>query len=453
MISQWRKVYFVGIGGIGMSALARYFNARGVAVSGYDRTPTPLTARLQSEGIEVRFDIDVATLPTDVDAVIRTPAIGDAHLELVFFRERGIPVYKRAEVLGAITSASRTLAVAGTHSKTTVSSMIAHLLASSPVGCTAFLGGVAANYGSNFIGGTSDNAVVEADEYDRSFLHLHPALAVITAVDPDHLEIYGDLSAIEDSFVQFTNQIESGGALVLRHGLHVRSRIRTDRVYTYGIDEPEADFIATNLRFDGRTCYFDVRSPIASLTDLRLEVPGYHNVENATAAIAIAQLMGAEQADIAAALATYLGVARRFEYIVDTADLVFIDDYAHHPREVEAVLTSVRAMYPGRRITAIFQPHLFTRTRDFAAEFADSLSLADETLLLDIYPAREEPIEGVTSQMLLERMNGSEHALVSKEALQEHLLAKRPDVLLTIGAGDISALVGPLSGALTSRPR
>ncbi|MFU8802585.1 MAG: UDP-N-acetylmuramate--L-alanine ligase [Bradymonadaceae bacterium] len=448
MANEWRNVYFVGIGGIGMSALARYFNTRGVKVSGYDRTPTALTALLQAEGIEVRFTEDVDSLPEGIDLVVRTPAIADSHLELVYFREQGFPILKRAQVLGALTQGRPTLAVAGTHGKTTVSSMIAHLLHASPVGCTAFLGGIATNYQTNFIGGESENAVVEADEYDRSFLHLHPDIAVITAVDPDHMEIYGDLAAIEDAFLEFSSQIKPGGALVLRHGLPIEARVSPDRLYTYGTNEAGADFQARNLQFGGRVCGFDLISPVENISGLRLKVPGYHNVENATAAIAVAQLMGAGADDIRKALSSYEGVARRFEYVIDTPELVFIDDYAHHPKEVEAVLTSVRDLYPDRRITAVFQPHLFTRTRDFADEFAASLSLADEVMLLDIYPAREEPIEGVTSTMLIERMRDCKRDLVSKDELTRRLLDRRPQVLLTIGAGDIGALIGPLARRL-----
>lgn len=444
----------MGIGGIGMSALARWFNANGFAVAGYDRSPTPLTDKLETEGILVNFDSEVSAVPdkfraeSDTTLVVYTPAIPAGHPQMEYFRARGFTLQKRAQVLGWITKHLPTIGVAGTHGKTTTSSMVAHLLRASGVNCTAFLGGITQNYGTNFLLNEPTETpekvvcVVEADEFDRSFLTLFPDIAIVTSTDADHLDIYGEHESLLQSFRDFVGQIKPGGTLFMREGLELAAGTAAE-VLTYSLDE--GDYRCQNLRIENARFVFDLLHPDGLIADIRMRVPGYHNIENAVAASAAALRLGVMPDQIRAGLASFTGVKRRFEYHLEDHHKVFIDDYAHHPTEIRAFLSSVRSLYPGRHITAIFQPHLFSRTRDFADDFAVSLALADRLLLLDIYPARELPMSGVTSEMLLEKVDLSDKSLTSREALLPALKALDTDIVVTIGAGDIDRLVQPIA--------
>ncbi len=455
-LDKIHSVYFLGIGGIGMSAIARYFNAKGKSVSGYDKTPTPLTDELKAEGIRIHFEDTIDAIPAKIkDAatdilIVMTPAVPASHVGLNYFRHKGYTIKKRSEVLGLLTQQLYTVAVAGTHGKTTTSSMIAHILRASGVDCTAFLGGITKNYNSNLLlpsrdGNGSNVVVVEADEYDRSFLTLHPDIAVITSMDADHLDIYGDKSFLEDSFRMFAGQVKQGGSLIAHQGLPLNN----DKAISYSTTE-KAAYKAENIRIEKQYYTFDLVTPTEVIKDLQLGLPGTHNVDNAVAAVAVALKMSISGDDIKKALASFTGVKRRFDYQVRTEELVYIDDYAHHPEELKACINSVKEMFPGKKITGIFQPHLFTRTRDFADGFAESLSLLDDLLLMEIYPARELPIEGVTSQMLLDRMSLQNKAICSKEALLNEVKKRKIEVLLTLGAGDIDQFVEPLRKLLTS---
>jgi UDP-N-acetylmuramate--alanine ligase len=439
-----RRAYFIGIGGIGMSALARYFHEKGVAVSGYDRTPSDLTDRMQMAGMDIHFEENLDIIPRDADLVVYTPAIPSKHRELQFYRDHNFKVRKRSEVLQEITEGKFTIAIAGSHGKTTVTAMIAHVLKSTGYDCTAFIGGIALNYDSNFISGDNDTIVVEADEFDRSFLRLSPNIAVVTAVDTDHLDIYGSLEEIEKSFAQFCRQVKPGGYVLVKEGSRVAEGLTGVYTATYSLQSATANCYARNIRATASASRFDWCSPDETFVDLELNYPGQHNIENAVAAIRVARWLGAAEEALRTALRTFKGLKRRFEFIIKRDDLVFIDDYAHHPREITALITAVRGMYPDRRITAVFQPHLYTRTRDLAREFAASLSLADEVLLLDIYPARELPLEGVSSRLILDMTTVGEKELLSKSSLLDRLAMSPPDVLLTIGAGDIDRLVKPI---------
>ena len=468
-----------------MSALARWFKARGHQVGGYDKTPTPLTEALGREGIEVTFDESVAALPGWVTAdpaqtlVVRTPAVPAGHPQWVYFQTNGYVIRKRSEVLGLLTRGTNLIAVAGTHGKTTTSSMIAHLLYSAGLSIGAFLGGISVNLGSNLLlpsgegkkdagaggqaalqpataSGESSAAewtVVEADEYDRSFLTLYPTVAVVTSTDADHLDIYGEKSALVDSFRDFIAQIQPGGLLLLNHTadervlerIHPGVQVIRYGLETSGIERSRPHAIAHSLRVEGRAFTFDLVSTLGAVRGLTLRVPGYHNVENMVAAVTVARHVGLGEEDVAGAVKSYAGVKRRFEFIHEDGRRVYVDDYAHHPREIEAFLSSLRALYPGRRLTVIFQPHLFSRTRDFAAGFSRALSLADEVILLPIYPARELPIPGITSDMLLEGITSPVKRLVPKEDLLAHIQdISDLEVLATVGAGDIDTLVEPL---------
>ena len=453
---QIHSVYFLGIGGIGMSALARWFRHNGKAVSGYDRTATPITDALQSEGIAVHFEDDTALITPRVKRakegvlVVYTPAIAADHREKSWLAQQGYEMMKRAEVLGSITRNMKTIAVAGTHGKTTTGSMIVHLLKTAGIDCAGFLGGIATNYNTNMILNEAEEsvAVVEADEFDRSFLTLSPCMAVVTAMDADHLDIYGDKDSLKTSFRQFVGQINSGGKLFAKAG--VGSRIVGENpAYQhrdYGLSE--ATISAENLRIEEVSFVFDYVDGREMIEGIRLNVPGYHNVENMLASIAVARSFGANEEAIRQGAGSYAGVKRRFEYVIKTDDLVFIDDYAHHPAEIKAFLQSVRDLYPEKKLTAVFQPHLFTRTRDFAEGFSKSLSLAHELIMLDIYPAREAPIAGVTSEMILKKVAPEKKMISSKEALISNLINWQPEVLLTFGAGDIDQLVQPIKEVL-----
>jgi len=442
-----KKIYFIGIGGIGMSALARYFRLHGAEVHGYDRTETDLTRALVAEGMRVHYEDDVKQIPEGVDLVVWTPAVPKDHAELNWFVERNYPLKKRAEVLGIISRAKKCVAIAGTHGKTTTSTMAAHLLRASGVDATAFVGGISGNLGSNFVEGKSDWVVVEADEYDRSFLHLSPDVAVLNSLDADHLDIYGTPEAVVEAYKQFARQIKPGGKLIYKHGLPLEDvaaeLLASGRfVFTFGIDE--GYYEAYNVHVvDGQTA-FGLKSTIFDWSDLRLNYPGNHNVLNATAAIAATLAAGGFSTELRAALADFKGVKRRFETIVKTEKAVYVDDYAHHPAELEATIQAARSLYPGKRLTGVFQPHLFTRTRDFADAFATALDKLDECLLLPIYPARELPIPGVTSEMLLDKIALKNKHLVQKIELLNEIKTRRPEVLLTMGAGDIDTFVEPI---------
>ena len=459
-LKKIHSVYFIGIGGIGMSALARWFNANGYFVAGYDKTPTPLTQELELEGIAVHFEDSVDAIPEKIkhnaseSLIVYTPAIPKDHKEYNFLLESGFQIMKRSQVLGELTKSHFTIAVAGTHGKTTTSSIIAHILKSSGKNCTAFVGGIMTNYNSNLIIGTDAPdcvMVVEADEYDRSFLTLHPDIAVITAVDADHLDIYGSADSLKDTFKDFINNIKKDGKLFIEERAAAKVNIQDFKnvsVQTYGLKGGNVQ--ANNVTVHNGIFHFEYSKNDFSIKDLKLSLPGFHNVENSLAAISACLAVEIEGKAIQTGIEKYQGVKRRFEYIIKSDDLIFIDDYAHHPEEITALLKSVKALYPKKITTAIFQPHLYTRTRDFADEFGKSLGLADRVILLDIYPARELPISGVTSEMLLEKTEGNEKFICSKEELIENLQNSKLEVLLTVGAGDIDALVQPIKTALTS---
>lgn len=437
------NIYFVGAGGIGMAALVRYYLKNGARVAGYDRTATELTSDLIKEGAEISFDDNVDTIPdycrNAADTlVVYTPAIPDDNAILTYFRQGGFDIHKRAQVLGLITHDTKGLCFSGTHGKTTTSSLAAHILHTSPIGCNAFLGGILRNYGSNFLlSETSEYSVIEADEFDRSFHWLSPYIAVVTATDPDHLDIYGTEEAYLESFAHFTELVRPGGALICHTGLKLRPR-PADGVKVYSYSRNEGDFHAENIRKGNGEITFDFVAPDTVIRDIRLGVPVDINIENAVASIAVCHLVGVDSESIRTAVASFMGPKRRFEFWLKQPDgRVIIDDYAHHPDELKASIRSVRDLYPGRRLSVIFQPHLYSRTRDFAPEFAEALSLADQVLLLDIYPARELPIEGVTSQIILDRINCPDKAICNKKDLLETIKNYNFDVLLTAGAGDI----------------
>jgi UDP-N-acetylmuramate--alanine ligase len=446
-IEHIRHIFFLGIGGIGMSALARYFMSKGVTISGYDKTPSDITKELTSEGADIHYSDDPARIPGNIDLVIYTPAIPQDLKEFRELSSSGLPMIKRSRAVGMITQGKSTVSVAGTHGKTSISSLIAHILMTAGYPVTALIGGISRNYGSNFItSGKEDIMVVEADEYDRSFLELEPDIAVITAMDPDHLDIYGTSDEMEISFAEFAARIKRDGTLVIRHDLQVPFREHIHRI-GYNVDNL-SDYFAYNLRTGKGFQLFDVFRPGEPARDLRIEVPGRHNVENATAAFAVCQSLGLNAEQISRGIASFAGVKRRFDVRIRKEGLVYIDDYAHHPRELEAFITAVRELYPGARITGLFQPHLYTRTRDFAEGFAASLDLLDEAWLLDIYPARELPIPGVDSGIILDKMRNPEKKLLSREEVLINLAERRPEVFLTIGAGDIDLLVVPIEKTL-----
>jgi len=433
-LSKIHNIYFIGIGGIGMSALARYFQVNKKYVAGYDRAKTEITDSLVDLGIKVHFEdavtnIDSQFLNPDTTLVIYTPAVPLSHLELKYFINHGFKVLKRSEILGLITENTFCLAVAGTHGKTTTTSILGHLLYECQVELTAFLGGVSENYNSNLILKGTNVSVVEADEFDRSFLTLSPDLACITSMDADHLDIYGDASELEKSFNDFSKKIKSNGKLFVRNGLPIKG-------ITYGIED-DSDYSAQNIKIENGIYVFDVKTPKTIIKNIQFNLPGRHNLSNAIIALAMAVEYGCPHQQLAKALASYKGVKRRFTYQIKTETLVFIDDYAHHPEEINAVHQAVREMYPNQRVLAVFQPHLYSRTRDFAADFAKSLSQFDEVLLLDIYPARELPIEGVNSTWLLDKINNINKQLIRKEEIVAKIKESSAQIILTIGAGDI----------------
>lgn len=447
-ISDAKHLYFIGIGGIGMSALARYFLAEGKKISGYDRVRSELTMELESEGMSIHYDDDVLLIPQDIDAVIYTPAIPSDHREFNHLKSTEIPMMKRAEALGEISHGMKTIAVAGTHGKTTTSSMTVHVLKKCGFDITAFLGGVVEDYESNFLLGESEVAVVEADEYDRSFLHLSPWIASVSAMEPDHLDIYGDSLAMEEGFRAFAARVRDGGYLIIRYGLLDKfseeekdDLIKRDvTILEYG-DKTKGEIQMPGYRAGGGKFSFDYLGLGHEMKDVELSMPGLYNAWNASVAITVALILGGKEDKIREALSGFKGIHRRFEKIIDRSDMVYIDDYAHHPGELKAVIHAVRDMYPGKWITGIFQPHLYSRTQDFADEFAEELDKLDEIILMDIYPARELPIEGVTSKWLSTKMKNKNIKLTTKAELMDYLSGLKTEVLLTLGAGDIGTFV------------
>lgn len=459
-ILGYKLYYFLGVGGIGMSALARYFRHYGKQVHGYDKTPSALTAELEQEGVVCHFQENVeglstllALYPKDEVLVIYTPAVPNDHSEYNYVTEKGYKVLKRSQVLGEITKQFKTIAIAGTHGKTTTTTLVTHLLKNAGVNCFSFMGGIAKNYNTNLLLGnandTSAYVVVEADEYDRSFLTLQPHIALITSADADHLDIYGDANHVKDSYELFAKQVNENGTLIVKKNVDNDLRLSGKRlIYSLNLD---TEYCAQAIREEGAQFIYDIKSPVEPIHGVTLGLPGLHNIENSIAAVAIAQQLGIRGNVIKEALRSFSGVKRRFDYRVKTSDTVYIDDYAHHPEELKAAITSVRKLYPGKKITGIFQPHLFSRTKDFVNEFAASLDLLDECILLDIYPAREKPMEGVNSAWLLGKMKLKNKKLLSKEAIFEEIKANRPEVLVTMGAGDIDRLVEPLEKLLKEK--
>ena len=436
-----KNIYFIGIGGIGMSALARYFVAKGCVVNGYDKTKTILTEALSELGINIHYEDNIDLIDKNASVVVYTPAIPASHTELNYFRDNGYDVVKRSDVLGWITEGTVNICVAGTHGKTTVSTMIAHLLRDSGYGCTAFLGGIATNYNTNFWSSDNNVVVVEADEYDRSFLKLHPSVAVITSMDADHLDIYKTPEAFEDAFVSFSEKVKAGGLLLAKKGLAREASFDTSKLVTYSLNGEGASIYAKDITvINGAYCFTAV-GPDWTIEEMVLNMGGLHNIENAIVAIAVAVHLGIEPEKIIIALANFAGVKRRFEYLVKTNEQVLIDDYAHHPAELAALISGVRSLYSNQKLTLVFQPHLFSRTQDLCDGFADSLSAADEVVLLPIYPARELPIPGVTSEMIMHKMTNKNVVMLEKEAVSDWVKQQQPKLLVMAGAGDIDVLI------------
>ena len=455
-LKEIKAVYFVGAGGIGMSALVRYFINKGMVVAGYDKTPSELTRQLESEGALLHYEADVQQIPRACrDArqtlVIYTPAVPDSHKELVYFRSNGFEIQKRAQVLGTLTRTHKGLCVAGTHGKTSTSSMCAHIMHQSHADCNAFLGGITKNYGTNYILSKSDYVVIEADEFDRSFHWLRPWMTVITATDPDHLDIYGTKEAYLESFRHYTTLIQPGGALIIHKGLEMKADVQPGvRTYEYGLDE--GDFHAENIRIGNGEIVFDFVSPIENVADVKLGHPIPINVENAVAAMAMAQLCDCDAEELRYGIKTYKGVDRRFDFKVKNDRHVLLSDYAHHPQEIYQSAKSMRELYADRKITAIFQPHLYTRTRDFYKDFAAALSQLDEVILCDIYPAREQPIEGVTSKLIYDNLApGVEKSMVKKDDVLRLVSERDFDVLIVLGAGDLDNLVPQMAEIISKK--
>lgn len=451
-MNSYKNIYFIGIGGIGMSAIARYYKFKGCNVSGYDKTPSELTGELIAEGIGVHYEDNTDFIPKDVEntMVVYTPAIPHDLKELLYVQEHGYTLLKRSKTLGEIAKGQRCLAVAGTHGKTTTSTLLAHIFTDSKVGCSAFLGGISKNYDTNLLVSHNPTIVAEADEFDRSFLQLFPEIAVITAMDADHLDIYGDLKHVHEAFQAFAGQVS--GTVITKLGLDITPNHTKARIMRYSYNDPRADFYADNLRKDECGYFtFNLKYPDGVIKDCRVGVPGWVNVENAVAASAIALVYGIDPEAIRHALGTFLGVKRRFDIHVNRPGCAYIDDYAHHPNEISTAISSMRDIFPGRRLTAIFQPHLYTRTRDFADEFAKALSAVDKLILLDIYPAREEPIPGVSSRLIFDKVTAPEKVLLKKEMLMKYLEDEKIDTLITFGAGNIDRFIPQITEMLSKR--
>ena len=442
---MYKHIYFIGIGGIGMSAIARYYNTKGFKVSGYDKTPSPLTEALESEGIEIHYEDNIDFVPKSVEdtLVVYTPAIPKDMGELVYVQEQGYRVIKRSRMLGEITRGQRCMAVAGTHGKTTTSTLTSHLFTASGAGCSAFLGGISKNYDNNLLIHENDVVVVEADEFDRSFLQLFPEVAVITSMDADHLDIYGDEAHIREAFKAFAGQVS--GTVIAKYGLDITPDDTKAQIKTYSFGNPQADFYAAALEQAG---HFDLHYPGGVIKDCVVGIPGWVNIENGVAAAAIALTYGIDPQEIKKALASFSGVKRRFDLQVKNDRHIYIDDYAHHPEEISAALSSIRKAYPGMKLTAAFQPHLYTRTRDFADEFAQALSSVDKLILLEIYPAREEPIPGVTSEIIFRNVTAPEKVLLRRDEFMKYMENEEVELFVTLGAGDIDRFVGPIAQML-----
>jgi len=450
-------LYFIGIGGIGMSAIARYFLSLGKKVSGYDRARTPLTIKLEESGIPIHYEDNVDLIPKDADVVVYTPAVPSDHKELMYYREHNYKVVKRSDVLQWITGSSFNICVAGTHGKTTVATMLAHILRDSGYGCNAFLGGISTNYGTNFWSSEKNVCVVEADEYDRSFLKLTPDIAIITAMDPDHLDIYGTAEEVENAFVKFSQRIKKDGCLISKHGLSRSGDLRAAHHYMYSFVDADADVYAAHIKVENGAYSYNVLHKEWELKDVALSMGGLHNIENSIPSITAAKYLGISDEQIRSAIASFKGVKRRFEYVLrpssfpakeNEKETVLIDDYAHHPEELKALISGVRSLFKDEKCTVIFQPHLYSRTKDLANEFAESLDLADEVILLPIYPARELPIKGVSSAMILDKMKLAKRQVLSKEEMLAWVSGHEPKLLVMCGAGDIDALVEPVKQLL-----
>jgi UDP-N-acetylmuramate--alanine ligase len=450
-IKDIKRVYFLGIGGIGMSALARYFNTNGVAVSGYDKTETVLTKKLAAEGIAIHFEDNIEFIDKAAELVIYTPAIPKDHKELNYFLENNYNLVKRSEVLGAITNSTYNICVAGTHGKTTTSTMVAHILRHSGYGCNAFLGGIAVNYNSNFWASKKNVSVVEADEYDRSFLKLSPDVAIISSMDPDHLDIYGTAENMEQAFIDFSARIKPGGMLLSKYGLKRTDDLKATEHLTFHLHNENASVYAANIKMTRGSYQFDVLMQYWELKDVVLNMGGLHNIENMIAAISVAHYLEIDNNNIREAVAAFKGVKRRFEYIIKNDEQVMVDDYAHHPEELRALLTGAKDLFPEVKCTVIFQPHLYSRTRDFADGFAETLDLADEVILLPIYPARELPMEGVNSEMVLNKMKINNKQVLDKASVLEWVKDNKIELLITAGAGDIDTLVEPIKKILNNK--
>jgi len=449
---MYRNIYFIGIGGIGMSAIARYYKAKGFAVGGYDKTPSDLTLALEKEGIDVHYEDNIDFVPKDVEhtLVVYTPAIPKDMGELVYVQEHGYRVVKRSRMLGEIAQGQKCLAVSGTHGKTTTSTLLAHIFTESEVGCSAFLGGISKNYNTNLL--ISENAVIvaEADEFDRSFLQLFPKIAVITAMDADHLDIYNDLAHVHEAFKAFASQVS--GTVIAKYGLPITAEDTKATILSYSYDNKDADFHAENISVDECGYFtFDIVWPKGVVNAVKCGVPGWVNVENSVAAAAIALTYGVNPQAVRKAIGSFSGVKRRFDIHYNVPGCSYIDDYAHHPNEISTAISSMRDIFPGRKLTAVFQPHLYTRTRDFAPEFAAALSAVDKLILLDIYPAREEPIPGVTSEIIFDKVTAPEKVLLKKDELMDYLEKEPIDTLITFGAGNIDRLIEPITEMLRKR--
>jgi UDP-N-acetylmuramate--alanine ligase len=464
--SPSRRVYFIGIGGIGMSAIARYFLSKGIHVSGYDKTETALTKELVGEGIDIHYQEDLNLIPKEVALVVYTPAVPKEHAELLYYQTKGYKVVKRSDVLQGISDSTFNICIGGTHGKTTITSITAHILRHSGYGCNAFLGGIAVNYNTNFWSSTNNVSVIEADEYDRSFLKLSPDIAIISAMDADHLDIYGDEKSMQDAFVQFGSNVKKDGLLIGKFGLTRLKETGIERRWTYSLQNDSADVYASNIKIEEGGYRFDIHLKEKVLFNCELRIGGMHNVENTVAAVAVAAALEIDEEKVKAALATFKGVRRRFEYVIPPkkysegayVEPVLVDDYAHHPEELRALLTSVRSLFPQRVVTVVFQPHLFTRTRDLADGFAQVLSYADRIILLPIYPAREMPIEGISSEMILKRVESEAKQVLSKQEfltwMEDHaknLNKEFGEVIVMAGAGDIDALVQPVKEIIENR--
>lgn len=443
-IDKIKNIYFIGVGGIGMSAIARYFLSRGAKVSGYDKTVTPLTKQLEAEGIKIHYEDSIDLLDADAQLIIYTPAIPKNHQQLNWYRSKEYNIVKRSDVLQAITEKSFNICVGGTHGKTTITSMIAHVLRHTAFGCNAFLGGISVNYNTNFWSSENNVCVVEADEYDRSFHKLSPDISVVTSMDPDHLDIYGTAEAMQQAFVEFAEKTKENGVLIRKDNLSLLNNAKVHTQITYSLNDSTANVYVSNIKTDNGSYWFDVVINNEVIKNINLNIGGLHNVENALVAITVAKQLKINEQKIKEAIAAFKGVKRRFEYVLKNDQRVVIDDYAHHPAELNALISGARNVFPEKKMTIVFQPHLYTRTRDLADGFAEALDKADETILLPIYPARELPIEGVTSEMILKKMSNQRKRLLNKEKLLQTISIEKPDLLLMAGAGDIDALVEPV---------